>query len=99
LKPGKETFFPRTFLFRKAKCVIFFRMNFDPAKHHQSSPRLSPTGRRSIRLKGHDYASGGIYFVTLCAHRDAGNIFASEIIREMIAREWESAAGGWGART
>ncbi|NOU35253.1 MAG: hypothetical protein HOO88_00530 [Kiritimatiellaceae bacterium] len=57
--------------------------NFDPAKHH----------RRSIRLKGHDYAGGGLYFVTLCAHRDAGNIFAAEIIREMVAREWESAAG------
>ena len=55
--------------------------NFDPAKHH----------RRSIRLKGHDYAGGGLYFVTVCAHRDAGNIFASEIIRKMIAREWESA--------
>ena len=53
---------------------------FDPAKHH----------RRSIRLKGHDYAGGGLYFVTVCAHRDAGNIFASEIIRGIIAREWES---------
>ncbi|WP_372846841.1 transposase [Pontiella sp.] len=30
---------------------------YDPAKHH----------RRSIRLKGHDYAAGGVYFVTLCA--------------------------------
>jgi REP element-mobilizing transposase RayT len=30
--------------------------NYDPAKHH----------RRSIRLKGHDYAGGGVYFVTLC---------------------------------
>jgi REP element-mobilizing transposase RayT len=57
--------------------------NFDPAKHH----------RRSIRLKGHNYAGGGLYFVTLCAHRDAGNIFASEKIKAMIAREWESAAG------
>jgi putative transposase len=35
-------------------------MNFDPAKHH----------RRSIRLKGHDYAGGGLYFVTICAHRE-----------------------------
>jgi putative transposase len=56
-------------------------MEFDPAKHH----------RRSIRLKGYDYSGGGLYFVTLCAHRDAGNIFAPEIIRETIAREWESA--------
>ena len=35
-------------------------MAFDPAKHH----------RRSIRLQGHDYASGGVYFVTICAHRE-----------------------------
>ena len=35
-------------------------MNYDPELHH----------RRSIRLKGHDYAGGGIYFVTLCAHRE-----------------------------
>jgi putative transposase len=36
-------------------------MSYDPAKHH----------RRSIRLKGHDYAGGGVYFVTICAHRKA----------------------------
>lgn len=35
-------------------------MSYDPAIHH----------RRSIRLKGHDYAGGGLYFVTLCAHRE-----------------------------
>ena len=35
-------------------------MSYDPALHH----------RRSIRLKGHDYAGGGVYFVTLCAHRE-----------------------------
>lgn len=33
---------------------------YNPEKHH----------RRSIRLKGHDYAGGGTYFVTLCAHRE-----------------------------
>jgi len=32
---------------------------YDPAKHH----------RRSIRLKGHDYAGGGLYFVTMCTHK------------------------------
>lgn len=31
-------------------------MSYDPQKHH----------RRSIRLKGYDYASPGAYFVTLC---------------------------------
>ena len=36
------------------------RGQYDPEKHH----------RRSIRLKGHDYAGGGLYFVTLCAHRE-----------------------------
>jgi len=33
---------------------------YNPKIHH----------RRSIRLKGHDYAGGGLYFVTLCAHRE-----------------------------
>ncbi len=33
---------------------------YNPEIHH----------RRSIRLKGHDYAGGGVYFVTLCAHRE-----------------------------
>lgn len=56
-------------------------MSFDSAKHH----------RRSIRLKGHNYASGGLYFVTLCAHRNAGKIFAPEEVRAMVAEEWESA--------
>lgn len=32
----------------------------DPERHH----------RRSIRLKSHDYAGGGVYFVTICAHRE-----------------------------
>jgi len=58
-------------------------MPYDPAIHH----------RKSIRLKGHDYAGGGIYFVTICAHRQAGNIFAPPDVKEMIAQEWELAAG------
>ncbi len=45
-------------------------MTYDPAKHHPPSPRLRRTGRRSIRLKGHDYAGDGLYFVTICAHRE-----------------------------
>ncbi len=36
------------------------RHQYDPEMHH----------RRSIRLKGHDYAGGGMYFVTICAHRE-----------------------------
>jgi putative transposase len=31
---------------------------YDPNKHH----------RRSIRLRGHDYSSSGIYFITICTH-------------------------------
>jgi REP element-mobilizing transposase RayT len=61
---------------------------FDPAKHH----------RRSIRLKGHDYAGGGLYFVTVCAHREfVGATCVSPVppgapfappIREIMAEEW-----------
>jgi REP element-mobilizing transposase RayT len=32
-------------------------MSYDPERHH----------RRSIRLKGYDYAQAGAYFVTVCA--------------------------------
>ena len=51
---------------------------YNPAIHH----------RRSIRLKGHDYAGGGLYFVTICAHRDAGAIFADPSVQEMVGRVW-----------
>ncbi|MDF7800997.1 transposase [Pontiellaceae bacterium B1224] len=51
---------------------------YDPSIHH----------RRSIRLKGHDYAGGGLYFITLCAHRDAGNLFGAAA-KEILTRIWE----------
>ncbi len=35
-------------------------IQYNPEIHH----------RRSIRLKAHDYAGGGLYFVTICAHRE-----------------------------
>ncbi len=57
---------------------------YNPEIHH----------RHSIRLKGHDYAGGGMYFVTICAHRDAGAIFAPTPVKDMVAREWESAVAG-----
>ncbi|MFZ4779992.1 MAG: transposase [Terrimicrobiaceae bacterium] len=60
---------------------------YNPEIHH----------RHSIRLKGHDYAGGGMYFVTICAHRNAGNIFAETSVKEMVAREWESAVAAVGA--
>ena len=57
-------------------------MPYDPAKHH----------RKSIRLKSHDYSAGGTYFITLCAHRDAGNIFGNKAAQEILARIWEEIA-------
>lgn len=33
-------------------------MVYDPQKHH----------RRSVRLRGYDYADGGAYFITICVH-------------------------------
>lgn len=57
-------------------------MKYDPEKHH----------RRSIRLKGHDYAGGGLYFVTMCAHREAGRIFSSAGVRDIVEREWMRSA-------
>ncbi|MEI6421725.1 MAG: transposase, partial [Lentisphaerota bacterium] len=56
-------------------------MSYDPALHH----------RHSIRLKGHDYAGGGVYFVTICAHREAGDVFAPPDVCEMVSMEWENA--------
>lgn len=38
--------------------------HYNPESHH----------RRSIRLKGHEYAVGGLCFVTICTNRDTGNI-------------------------
>ena len=35
-------------------------------KSAQYNPEIH--NRHSIRLKGHDYAGGGLYFVTICAH-------------------------------
>lgn len=52
------------------------KCKFDPAKHH----------RRSIRLKGHDYASEGAYFVTIVTQgREC--LFGKIIDGEMILNE------------
>lgn len=61
-------------------------MKYDPAKHH----------RRSIRLKGHDYAGGGVYFITLCAHREfvawaIGRPFGPPV-RELMEAEMQKTA-------
>jgi putative transposase len=36
-------------------------MTYDPDRHH----------RRAIRLKSHDYAGSGLYFVTICLQNRA----------------------------
>lgn len=52
-------------------------------KQNQYNPEIHH--RRSIRLKGHDYAGGGVYFVTICAHREAGNIFAAASSKRIVS--------------
>ena len=52
---------PRPLLARQSGCgnrapTMGEAMKYDPVEHH----------RRSIRLKGYDYASPGAYFVTIC---------------------------------
>ena len=47
-------------------------MRFDPDKHK----------RRSIRLKGYDYAQPGAYFVTICTH-DRACLFGHVVNGEM----------------
>lgn len=49
---------------------------YDPEKHH----------RRSIRLKGHDYASPGAYFVTICTH-GMQSLFGKVVDGEMMLNE------------
>ena len=61
---------------------------YNPDLHHPPSSKLRRTGRRSIRLKGHDYAGDGLYFVTLCAHREAGDIFSGEEARAIVEACW-----------
>lgn len=60
-------------------------MKYNPNIHH----------RRSIRLKGYDYAQAGLYFITICTQNRAclfGNITNGEMILNdagmMIETEW-----------
>ena len=60
-------------------------MKYDPYRHH----------RRSIRLKGYDYAQPGAYFITICTHnreRSLGKIVDSQIIvspaGEIVRKAW-----------
>ncbi|MBM3189988.1 MAG: hypothetical protein FJZ90_14855 [Chloroflexi bacterium] len=61
-------------------------MRYDPDRHH----------RRSIRLRGYDYASAGAYFVTICAQgrmclfgEIAGREMALNGAGEMVRRLWD----------
>jgi len=51
-------------------------MTYDPRIHH----------RRSIRLRGYDYAGGGAYFVTICT-QDGIFLFGQIVEGEMILSE------------
>ena len=47
-------------------------MKYDPRKHR----------RRSIRLKGYDYASPGWYYLTICTHE--GELLFGEVVRDQM---------------
>ncbi|WP_028298709.1 transposase [Olivibacter sitiensis] len=52
-------------------------MSFNPNIHH----------RRSIRLKGYDYAQTGAYFITLCCQKRA-HLFGEIVNGKMILNEY-----------
>lgn len=49
------------------------RMRYNPDIHH----------RRSVRLKGYDYSSKGMYFITICT-QNRENLFGEIVDNEMI---------------
>ncbi len=58
--------------------------------------------RRSIRLRGYDYARPGIYFITICADKGAhlfGKVVQGEMIPNAFGRivlsEWEKIPARW----
>jgi REP element-mobilizing transposase RayT len=54
-------------------------VDYDSFRHH----------RRSIRLKGYDYASKGHYFITICAHGHLP-LLDSENARLIINKAWQA---------
>ena len=52
---------------------------FDPFKHR----------RRSIRLKGWDYATAAAYFVTVCTYQRQ-NLFANEQFCRIVENSWQN---------
>ena len=55
------------------------KSRYDPTKHH----------RRSIRLRGYDYASPGAYFVTMVTH-DRECLFGNDIFRRVAEYNWRA---------
>ncbi len=63
-----------------------FAMKYDRDRHH----------RQSIRLRGHNYASAGIYFITTCTHNreclfgtvDEGSMKLTDF-GKIISEEWQ----------
>ena len=60
-------------------------------------PNASQPGRRSIRLKGYDYAQQGAYFITVCTQRRAslfGEIIDNKMqpneAGDMVVEEWDA---------
>jgi REP element-mobilizing transposase RayT len=52
---------------------------YDPRRHH----------RRSIRLKGWDYTSPGVYFVTICTYQHQ-NLFDDKQCRQVVEKAWQA---------
>ena len=50
--------------------------------------------RRSIRLPTHDYSGGGMYFITICAHREfvGARCISPELWQKIIEEEWRRTA-------
>ncbi len=44
-------------------------------------------GRRTLRLKGYDYASSGAYFITICTHERLCLLDSTDV-KGMLARTW-----------
>lgn len=78
-----------------ASCGRETRWRFWPGR--VAVPRSALSGRRSIRLKGYDYAQAGAYFVTLCTQgrsflfgEIADNEMQANEAGAMVIEEWHA---------
>ncbi len=89
VKPNLPLFhhhrYPYPIFIHPTSSTTFLTMKFDPQKHH----------RRSIRLKGYNYAEPGAYFITICTYQRQcwfGNIRDGKMylnqIGKIVAQEW-----------